>query len=738
MINLSDKINIDSNSLDEKYCKGREGTWDSVNEWINNQKSNFSEIRKGTTIYVNIEGTPTEMWNPFDAETFIIKSDNQRASAQNKKGYIVLDPFRTISSQLNNTNTIYEIRYEFDLNSANVSIPSGCTIRFSGGSFKNGTVSLNKTKIERVGNYPIFENLVLKNKVGSDVYLSFLNWDNSYSLSNFEKLKNLYNIIYGTQYNIIYDLPELYIEYNSTIFLEPHKVYDFNNIKLYAHSLTLSRYLFTVNQIDYTIDESRLTSTDYNKISDAIQDPFFQYKQGIIFIEDRTPLYNRTTNKIDYVRRDVLLVQNNELCNLPIMDYDDDPDTNAEIIFMPISHGGFKFCNLRYDRTGGVEMTPLLWINYVYKPEIYNITIDSDHPEWKGYAESGTIRLEWVYSPYLHDLSLNNCYGDVVGTDQVNYNINMQGATNVVVERVFANCKWHTWGNQSINGAVCRDCILDQWDSHVYGKDFLFENCTFHLDHLGCPEVGFLKCINCKFINANIGYLADSNVSIFPTQRIFESCVFELQDKPLVRVSPIHDHDTVRQLIKFEKYPTLNIKDCIINISGKRTTWILYEVVEGYTDSTTNEFIRSNGDIIDSDQMADINIENLVLDYKGSGSLRFWLTNSQPFKVNININGLKDIIKEDSSNRIYLSTENIKRGYIHIERSQMEIFKGQDTLKRSDANFYNNFSNFVQSGTSAQRPNNVYMIGTQYFDTTIGKPIYWTGTEWVDCNGNNV
>lgn len=34
------------------------------------------------------------------------------------------------------------------------------------------------------------------------------------------------------------------------------------------------------------------------------------------------------------------------------------------------------------------------------------------------------------------------------------------------------------------------------------------------------------------------------------------------------------------------------------------------------------------------------------------------------------------------------------------------------------------------SGTTAQRPTNAE-IGFRYFDTTLGGPVYWNGTEWV-------
>ncbi len=34
------------------------------------------------------------------------------------------------------------------------------------------------------------------------------------------------------------------------------------------------------------------------------------------------------------------------------------------------------------------------------------------------------------------------------------------------------------------------------------------------------------------------------------------------------------------------------------------------------------------------------------------------------------------------------------------------------------------------SGTTAQRPTSPY-IGSMFFDTTLGQPIWWNGTAWV-------
>lgn len=49
---------------------------------------------------------------------------------------------------VSDANTIYEIRYDFDLNGATIIIPDNCVLKFNGGSLDNGTIEGTKTGIE--------------------------------------------------------------------------------------------------------------------------------------------------------------------------------------------------------------------------------------------------------------------------------------------------------------------------------------------------------------------------------------------------------------------------------------------------------------------------------------------------------------------------------------------------------------------------------------------------------------
>lgn len=63
-------------------------------------------------------------------------------------GYVILRKNKTFAEQVTKSNTIYEIRYDFDLAEGRVSIPDHCNLLFNGGSISNGSVSYSDTLIE--------------------------------------------------------------------------------------------------------------------------------------------------------------------------------------------------------------------------------------------------------------------------------------------------------------------------------------------------------------------------------------------------------------------------------------------------------------------------------------------------------------------------------------------------------------------------------------------------------------
>ena len=70
---------------------------------------------------------------------------------------------------INKENTIYEIRYDFDLNGAEITVPEGCVLDFQGGSINNGHINFNYSRVEgKVKCYSRFS------KIGNaEIYISW-------------------------------------------------------------------------------------------------------------------------------------------------------------------------------------------------------------------------------------------------------------------------------------------------------------------------------------------------------------------------------------------------------------------------------------------------------------------------------------------------------------------------------------------------------------------------------------
>lgn len=80
-------------------------------------------------------------------------------------GYVILKKNKSLIEQITDANTIYEVRYAYDLGGETLAMPENCVLKFEGGIISNGTIKGNLTKIESAA-YQIFENIEFRTKDG--------------------------------------------------------------------------------------------------------------------------------------------------------------------------------------------------------------------------------------------------------------------------------------------------------------------------------------------------------------------------------------------------------------------------------------------------------------------------------------------------------------------------------------------------------------------------------------------
>ena len=109
---------------------------------------------------IEITGDVTNAADEEDltSENGLLKFKNR--NSLNGKGMIILRRGKTFGEQLTQMNTIYVVQYDYNLSSANVTIPSGSTLLFMGGTISNGTITLDDTNI-----YPLFNSLSVGNNL---------------------------------------------------------------------------------------------------------------------------------------------------------------------------------------------------------------------------------------------------------------------------------------------------------------------------------------------------------------------------------------------------------------------------------------------------------------------------------------------------------------------------------------------------------------------------------------------
>ena len=139
-----------------------------------------------------------------DLEQISFANRGYNSETLNGLGYTILRPNKTFAEQISGkTNTIFEIRYNFDLNDATITIPNDCVLLFYGGSLKNGKI-IGQNTLVVTDNIKIFDTILLDgNFLNDGLYIEWwgvkagntnasinTNILNTYITPSFEKIKN--------------------------------------------------------------------------------------------------------------------------------------------------------------------------------------------------------------------------------------------------------------------------------------------------------------------------------------------------------------------------------------------------------------------------------------------------------------------------------------------------------------------------------------------------------------------
>ena len=126
-----------------------------------------------TVIEGNVSNNPdeedlTSVLNSQTGTNELKLKDRAYVPVETTKGYVILRKDKTLDEQMNpnnvpRENTIFEIRYNFNLNGSTLTIPNNCSLKFAGGKFTNGTIEGNHATIIDNPTYNIFDDCEVLN-----------------------------------------------------------------------------------------------------------------------------------------------------------------------------------------------------------------------------------------------------------------------------------------------------------------------------------------------------------------------------------------------------------------------------------------------------------------------------------------------------------------------------------------------------------------------------------------------
>ncbi|QIN96219.1 hypothetical protein DAC15_40 [Bacteroides phage DAC15] len=201
-------------------------TWSSDANWDS-----------ATTAVIDIKSLePEDLTLELEKITFANRAYNP--STYSGMGYTILRKnIQTVPSvgtvnlltqdMISNPNTVYEIRYDFNLNGATINIPEGSVLDFKGGSLGNGTIIGSTTKLNLKSGYLINLNLSGSYDIEYISYRYFKNY-----LDDTTLVAAMFDLLFNNISKSTLDLEpdRLYNIYSETLVGYATSIYEYTNV----------------------------------------------------------------------------------------------------------------------------------------------------------------------------------------------------------------------------------------------------------------------------------------------------------------------------------------------------------------------------------------------------------------------------------------------------------------------------------------------------------------------------
>lgn len=296
----------------------------------------------------------------------------------------------------------------------------------------------------------------------------------------------------------------------------------------------------------------------------------------LIAVSDKTPwVEKRRGYSYGATRKDMIVVKNGKMKNLPIMPYDNTVSV-PNCMAYPQNNKRKIFRNIKLIRSDDSNhKTFLLKIKGAYNVLVSNVSITTPNNTLNADA---AIMIENSAKIVLRDVTIEGTYSQ---PQKYGYGISLDNVYDVSFIRLKANANWGIFGNNNVQRVVLNDCDINRFDVHCYGKDVYCKNTTFrNFYNQFSSFYGTLKYEKCRFINF-VPVLLESSYSAYTYFKIvMDKCSIYVDAKRPYLVSagnPSLLQDNPREELASASWPDVEIRNSTLNSSEEIKNWTLFQ-----------------------------------------------------------------------------------------------------------------------------------------------------------------
>ena len=395
---------------------------------------------------------------------------------------------------------------------------------------------------------------------------------------------------------------------------------DFAGLNLIVKNQYKAQYLFSM--VD-TLWQSIELSPSAVDSGDFTTNPFLSEGLCMLLLEDAHPwVQNRSGHNYGAMRKDMLLVRNGRAQNSPAASYSTD-STRLNAWAHRTDEGLKTITDLTITRdTTSTAKTYCFDIQGINNLKISKLRINT--PDTKELYADAAINIENCTNIVLEDVAIEGTYSR---TNKYGYGIQMNNVWNSLFLRLTAHANWGIFGTNNLSNTTLRDCDINRFDIHCYGRDVFFFNCKFSKLYNQISSVfGVVRFEDCRFIEF-VPILFEPSYNAYTAFDLtFKNCIFDAQTSRnyLISAGQLDNNTNPRPELAKKCWPNIDIQNLTVNIPGNVSKIILF-------NSKKSAQVAVN-------HITDIQIDGLHFHYADTTRLADFIISNTPVSAAQSIN----------------------------------------------------------------------------------------------------